>query len=185
MIAWCKTCSDAFNTFPSRVRDGKGAFCSVKCRMQDTPARLAKRFWAKVEKTEGCWLWTAQTDKYGYGVIRLGKPFGKLSEKAARVSWTLHHGPIPKALHVLHTCDNRPCVRPDHLFLGTNADNMHDRDRKLRFGPNVKLDAVAVREIRRRYTNYASRTPLAKEFGVSAYTVWEIARGRTWKHVED
>jgi hypothetical protein len=88
------------------------------------------RFWKHVEKTDdGCWEWTARCipvpnhpDQRGHGQIRID---GK-AVLTHRFSWELHNGPIPDGLLVLHRCDNRPCVRPDHLFLGTHKDNTLD-----------------------------------------------------------
>ena len=82
------------------------------------------RFWAKVRKTDGCWLWTAGTfaRRYGYGQFGLnGHP-----HKAHRLAWEFTNGPIPEGLSVLHHCDNPPCVNPAHLFLGTRGDNTRD-----------------------------------------------------------
>lgn len=90
------------------------------------------RFWSHVDKTGDCWLWTASVfkDRYGYG------KFNAASEKPTRVvyahrfSWELANGPIPDGLWVLHHCDNPPCVRPDHLFLGTQSANVADMHSK-------------------------------------------------------
>lgn len=88
---------------------------------------LAERFWEKVVKSEGCWEWSGARSKHGrYGIINVG---GR-STKAHRVSWELNRGPIPPGAKVLHHCDNPPCVRPDHLFIGTQADNLADGRRK-------------------------------------------------------
>lgn len=78
-------------------------------------------FWEKVNKTEGCWEWTGSKNKKGYGSFGVD---GK-TQKAHRVSWMLTFGELPED-DVLHTCDNPSCVRPDHLFVGTNQDNMRD-----------------------------------------------------------
>lgn len=82
-----------------------------------------ERFWSKVEKSDGCWTWIAGCDPQGYGTFGLD---GKV-QKAHRVSYQLAIGPIPAGAHVLHSCDNPPCVRPDHLRAGTRSDNMRDK----------------------------------------------------------
>ena len=96
------------------------------------------RFWAKVCKTNGCWTWTASKNPHGYGQIRLS---GKLT-LAHRVSWTIHNGVIPEGLFVLHICDNPPCVRPDHLFLGTQKDNIRDAVAKKRHSMLPKTHCI-------------------------------------------
>lgn len=92
-----------------------------------TPRR---RFNSKIDKSSthgGCWIWTAYKDKNGYG--RFALP-GKKNIQAHRQAWIFKNGEIPDGLHVLHHCDNPSCVRVEHLFLGTHAENMADRDRK-------------------------------------------------------
>ena len=86
---------------------------------------LTKRVWAKVDKSNTCWLWQAATDIAGYGRIQVGGS----NQKAHRVVWGLVYGPIPEGLYVLHICNTRSCVRPVHLYLGTQSDNMQDRVR--------------------------------------------------------
>lgn len=84
---------------------------------------LKDRFYGKIKKTKTCWYWTACVSSFGYGQISVnGKSVG-----AHRISWEIHNGSILDGLHVLHKCDNPPCVNPDHLFLGTNKDNVEDR----------------------------------------------------------
>ena len=92
------------------------------------PAPLGERFWIKVQKTPECWMWTASTDSDGYGQFD--------HNHAHRVAWELTYDPIPPGLHVLHRCDNPPCVRPDDLFLGTPADNTRDMVEKGRWRGN-------------------------------------------------
>lgn len=87
---------------------------------------LADRFWLKVQKGSGCWLWTGGKHGRGYGGLHCGGKVFRKYLQAHRVSWELHHGPIPDGLWVLHKCDNPICVNPDHLFLGTRQDNMGD-----------------------------------------------------------
>lgn len=88
---------------------------------------MTERFWAKVDTSGDCWEWTAGVDTMGYGALRVPGP--RTSNKkirASRYSWMLHNGTIPSGKHVLHTCDNRRCVNPKHLWLGSHSDNMKD-----------------------------------------------------------
>jgi hypothetical protein len=84
------------------------------------------RFWSRVDKTDGCWLWTGWTSRFGYGRIKRDNR----ECLTHRVSWELTNGPIPDGMCVLHRCDVPACVRPDHLFLGTKTDNAADRTAK-------------------------------------------------------
>lgn len=137
----------------------------------------AERFWAKVRKSEGCWLWIGATRRDGYGHFKLN---GK-AVAAHRVAYELGNGPIPDGLYVCHRCDVRNCCRPSHLFLGTCADNLRDMVAKGRSKKHpTRLTAAQVVEIR---ASSARRYDLAQQFGVSLLTISQIRNGHTWKHL--
>ena len=144
------------------------------------------RFWAKVEKTEQCWNWRGCINSGGYG----GFSFLGEWEKAHRVSWIIHIGPIPNGLCVLHSCDNRRCVHPDHLWLGTKADNNADKTKKgrARGAPwyrngATKLIPEQVRKIRLLRAMGLSTYRLAERFGVSQRNICSILNGETWQTI--
>jgi hypothetical protein len=129
-------CGNQFHVYASEIKRGSGKFCSKRCYRKYGVRPIADRFWAKVQKSDSCWVFTGTLVK-GYGII------GRCDHTrnyayAHRLSWELHHGPIPKNLCVLHHCDNPPCVRPDHLWLGTIADNNRDMSQKGRNGKTRK-----------------------------------------------
>lgn len=125
----CQYCGISFLIFRCFAAPGRIKCCSTVCSYKLRKRSLVDRFWEKVNKTETCWLWTASTQG-GYGQI--GHDIYLRPVRAHRVSWELHYGPIPAGLDVLHKCDNPPCVRPDHLFIGTALDNVQDMLRKER-----------------------------------------------------
>ena len=148
---------------------------------------LEVRFWEKVKKGPTCWEWTASKDRKGYG--RITSTLGTRNLKAHRVSYELHNGPITPGLWVLHVCDNPGCVRPDHLFLGTNADNVRDMLNKGRSrkgetnGAASRLTTLDVRYILEARRHGESLRSIAARFHVSCSTVYAITSGRTWSHV--
>ena len=101
---------------------------------------ITERFWSKVQRggPDECWPWIAGTSHRGYGAFYLDHGM----HQSHRVSWELTHGPITDGLHVLHTCDNPPCVNPAHLFLGTDRDNARDSVAK---GHGLQRGAAAFR----------------------------------------
>jgi hypothetical protein len=100
----------------TRQRPGRMVSLQRRLTMRRIPS---ERFWSKIQKKTACLEWQGSRDKEGYGGFWNG-----ITQRAHRYSWELHHGPIPHGMSVLHTCDNPSCVRPDHLYLGTQLDNM-------------------------------------------------------------
>jgi hypothetical protein len=114
---------------------------------------LSERFWRFVQRGDACWTWTGSRNEHGYGQIHGGPGVGR-PLIASRVSWEIHHGPIPDGLLVCHTCDNPSCVNPAHLFLGSHADNGRDMSAKGRAGAHVKPETLS-----RGDAHYARRQP--------------------------
>lgn len=153
-----------------------------------------ERFWRKVNKSGPvaspaigpCWVWTAFTNPKGYGKFTRSQ-----QQLAHRMSWVFHFGAIPETTCVLHRCDNPPCIRPDHLFLGTNQDNADDKMSKGRQsrarGENsgmAKLDEIEVGWIKRIHaTGLLSYLAIGKMFGVDHTTIRKIVSGKSWKHI--
>lgn len=159
--------------------------------MDETNVRL---FWDKVDKAGPvpehypelgpCWVWTAHTVRGGYGQMSLQ---GK-NRAAHRASWEIRNGAIPGGLCVLHKCDNPPCVRPSHLWLGTKADNNADMVAKGRScigerNPKAKLDDFSARLVRRLHKRGLSPSMLGRVFGVSQSVASKVCLGKLWRHV--
>lgn len=143
-----------------------------------------KRFWEKVDKKgiDDCWEWMGGKNKAGYGRFKVRK---QDHIRAHRISWILVNGPIPEGLSVLHKCDNRSCVNPNHLFLGTQADNMLDMKTKGRniFGDkhkNAKLKPEDVYKIRELLNLGTKPKLISKLFNISRRNVAKIKLGKAW-----
>ena len=144
-----------------------------------------QRFWLKVNKTDYCWEWVAGKIKSGYGEYWSGEKM----VYAHRFSWEISNGKIPEGLCVLHKCDNPSCVRPSHLFLGTNLDNSKDAVLKNRivFGENhykTKLTENKVRAIRDMYAaGNITQEVLGRLFGITFQSISSIINNKRWKHI--
>jgi len=138
-----------------------------------------ERFWAKVQKTSSCWIWTGSTDGGGYGKLS----FRGRTQKASRVAWQLFRGPLRPTEWILHKCDNRLCVNPRHLFKGNRARNVQDAVQKNRLG-SQKLTVEKVLQLRKLAKNptYDSLT-LSHLFKVSRAQINNIVARRSWRHV--
>lgn len=133
------------------------------------------RFWAKVEKTDSCWLWTAALNEKGYGVFGVKKE----TDKAHRISWKLSKGPILNSLFVLHKCDIPNCVRPSHLFLGTNQDNVNDMIKKGRNSPPPSMggwNRINIPEFIFPLLGKQPDTKIAKLIGVTKHTIQRLRK---------
>jgi len=198
----CAHCGHPFHPHRRTAR-----YCGRSCANRANHAArdrdIATRLWQGLDRgasPDACWRWTGAHNDNGYGKIRCE---GR-SHSAHRLAWELTHGPIPAGLFVCHHCDVRDCVRPDHLFLGTPADNSADRDRKQRHahgerhyarsrpgllsrGENhgrAKLTVEQVRALRQERAAGVSLHVLAQRFGVDKSVVSRIALRRLWRHVD-
>lgn len=149
---------------------------------------LRERFEEKIRKTDGCWYWIgSHNGKYGQMRVDYRLEF------AHRLAWQLYIGSIPLGMCVCHRCDNGMCVRPSHLWIGTQGENLRDMVRKnrQRWNPlrgsacgTAKLTEVQVRRIKERLRDGgSSKVLLASEFGVVPSTIRHIEVGNTWSHI--
>lgn len=146
------------------------------------------RFWEYVDKSANCWNWTGAVQgepPHETGVLRvLGR-----SLRAYRVSWEINYGPIPSGMCVCHHCDNRRCVRPEHLFLGTQLDNIADAKSKGRMRNGAAINngeghyktILTFEQVRDVLDSLKSNTELGREFGVSRVTIYRIRAGKNWQ----
>ena len=173
------------------------------------PTRFANdktisRFWAKVQKGDSCWLWTASKRNKGYGAFCWHEDGRPVQGRAHVFSYRLHFGPVPPGLCILHTCDNPACVNPAHLFPGSKSDNNADMRRKGRHVPGgthcgaegnwkrgeehyaSKLDTDKVRTIRELHSSGAwPYSKLAARFNVGISAIQKIVNGSRWSHLEN
>jgi hypothetical protein len=187
---WLCECDCGNETIVNGSALTSGATKSCRCLQVDLLKRPSiERFWEKVtiRDKDDCWEWQGglQSKKEGYGQFWTnGKQIG-----AHRYSWILHYGKIKKGLYVLHKCDNRICVNPKHLFLGTITDNHKDMVAKKRhvFGENVhsaKLTNSDILKIMDLIKKGIKQVEISKLFNVAQSQISAIKCGITWKQVE-
>lgn len=195
------TCPQCGGPFPDHPQYCSRA-CVAQARRTQSPLRVSERLWSRVAKTgprpEDCWEWTGPTMKNGYGQISIRHATGATTKYVHRVAWELEHGPIPEGLFVCHACDNRRCVRPSHLFLGTPSDNQWDMVRKGRHYSTTRPDliprgermrtakltesqVVAIRELA--LQGFTHRD-IARAYEVSRSAITSVVRRESWSHVE-
>lgn len=188
----CERCGADFLVRPDQARKGWGRYCSRDCN---------SKFWHQVVKSDTCWEWQGDHTANGYG---------RLTVRGQRVvahrhSWEMHFGPIPDGMIVCHHCDNPPCIRPDHLFLGSHQDNMADAANKgrMRQGalrrlidhpgavlrgsdcPWAKLTEAQVQELRSRYAaGGITQKQLAEDYALHPMTVFQIIHRLRWDHLD-
>jgi len=182
-VARCRGCGQPFALAPGRT-----IFCGVACyhawQRERASTGILARFWAKVkrDREDACWLWTAGTIK-GYGQFNIGRDAnGKCRiVYAHRFAWEVTNGPIAaNDLFVLHRCDVPLCCNPQHLFLGTQADNLEDARRKGRLIDGrhlIKLSEAARLDIRANYRPRQNGRELAAKYGVTLVHLLRVVRG--------
>ena len=169
-----------------------------------TGKSVEDKFWSFVIKTNTCWQWTGNLVGMGYGSITTWHKGKCKGHRAHRVSWMLHFGEIPKGLNVLHKCDNPACTNPEHLWLGTHAENVADKVKKhrqarrdthgsktmphkIRRGIDhwmARLSIDDIIKIRNTDTSIrGTRTALAKQFKVSKTQIMRILARTSWKSI--
>ena len=184
----CDHCGDRFQPRQQDVVAGGGRFCSPLCarkgtglKARATPEAQAEAFWAQVARGDSCWEWQGPVEPNGYGLSK----FERRPERAHRVAFRLASGPVPAGQFVCHRCDNRRCCRPDHLFLGTAAENNADmclKERQARGETSgaAKLTEVQVKAIR---ADQRQQECIAAAYGVSRSLVCMIRQRKLWRHV--
>jgi hypothetical protein len=175
-----------------RATGGAGVRCERCAELEAKIAELTlnlsnQQFWGKVDKSGDCWVWTGFMNGAGYGLY---DPIGRQRRLTHRYSWELHNGSIPKGMHVLHRCDNPPCVNPDHLWLGTHQQNMEDKAKKGRCrrgkgNHHSKLTVEKVLEIRAMRAAGATIKELRALFGLSSGGVTGVIYRKSWRYLPD
>ena len=189
MLCVCVRCHVTFYRTNSQIKHGGGKYCSRTCQDKHKHDRVSERFWSKVIKgsKEECWPWICGRNS-GYGAFW----YKGNNVPASRMAFILAFGEIDATLNVCHSCDNPPCCNPNHLFLGTDYDNVQDKIKKGRLrvlrGQEMwasKLTEEDVQAIRQRYQPWkVTATQLSMEYGVSPFCIRNIIAGHSWKWLD-
>lgn len=186
------TCQQEFYIAPWQESKGRYTYCTHLCYWEDRQRFVEERFWAKVKKSSeenGCWEWIGARHTFGYGKFQLTT---KTQVAAYRFAYERYVEAIPEGFFVCHRCDNPPCVRPDHLFVGTQSDNIKDAYTKGRIyamnGPGEKnrgskLSDSQVLFIRENQGKIPG-IQLARIFHVHHGTIYSIWHRRSWIHLD-
>jgi len=196
----------ALTDYNTTKKRGGNQFCSIKCKSAYGLTKRAEKykttesdFWSSIDKSPGygpqgeCWEWQGVITASGYGSTSLGRdqntPGKKGPRQAHRVSYSLLVGEIPEDLLILHSCDNRKCVNPAHLRVGTQKDNMQDALGRGRFpigevSPSAILTNDQVKEIKLLLLLEYSQSYLAEIFGVESGTINSISVNKAWKSIQ-
>lgn len=167
------------------MQEAKSILLGSRLLVKFTTLQRFNQKW-EPEPDSGCHIWNGSRCSGGYGNLKIGGKKGR-AVASHRISWEIHRGPVPKGLCVLHRCDVKACVNPEHLFLGTQDDNMADMKRKGRAktkhgveNNRAKLSENDIAEIR---ASSELRCVLAKRFGIARSTVSKIRVGTIWAHL--
>lgn len=176
----CVGCGSVMMLKPYMIR--YFSYCSKNCK-SGPPA-----FMRKVVKSDSCWIFTGEIDVYGYGVFHGYRDGVACRTKAHRWSYMHHKGPIAKGLQVLHSCDNPPCVNPDHLSTGTDLQNHIDctskgRQARGESSGRTSITESGVVELRRMYAGGVFLKDIAARFDITIASARFVALGITWKHI--
>ncbi len=197
MLKKCVVCKSKYKKYTK--------YCSKKCYTDTMQGSKKPSFWVTAQKEEqlkrlrknyekyvirhdkGCWGWGGFLDRYGS--LQYGGKYKSIT--AHRGSYIIHVGDVPDNMFVCHTCDNPPCTRPDHLFLGTPGDNVRDMYKKGRHiilrgekAPWSKLTEKSVIEIKQKIAKDKNLKKLAQEYKISLSSIYDIRDERSWKHIK-
>ena len=193
----CLCCKGGFKAYVCNIKKGGAKFCSMTCYLkypkEKNPEKIKRtakeRFdinTDKGSKKSDCWVWNGLKNKGGYGRMRIDNK----DWTSHRYSWSIHFGEIPHGLLVCHKCDNRACVNPNHLFLGTHSDNAIDmvskgrnRDDKGSKHPMAKLNEKQVIDIRSKIDSGIMQKDLAEFYCISRGVISQIHRRVKWVHI--